>query len=676
MKVKLMLLALMLTLLAAAPSFADLSAVVVDGTATIRPTDDVSGAAEAQLFAAKNEYEPFQVVVFDSDGGSLAGVDAEVTALESKSGSAISADNVFLFREHFIYIDKPSHKPYSETTIGYWPDPLVPFVDRYFGEDRNGAPFDVPTGEKRVIWVEVYVPLDTPAGTYVGTMSVTAEGKPKVDIPITLTVWNFALPEKISLDSVFLFSCGLAYSGHVRYGGSPESRESLARMYFAEALRHRMTLDNLWCQFPPYTYDPDEQTVEIDFTAYDELVSDALDGNLIETSAEFTTARLPGASLPEEGMVLFWREWGNHFKEKGWFDKLFYYLPDEPTPDEYPYVAYLADLVHEADPELRPMVTEQFADELAGHVDIWCPDTPLFSDTYPWMPDPEIYRERQALGEEVWWYNCCSVESFFDYLSFFVDSPGIYARIFFWLTRRYHFTGVLYWQTIYAYSRTDKDMWEDAYEPNWLVNGDGTLYYPGTPDKIGGTHDIPVPSIRLKRIREGFEDYEYFRILDEMGHEAWLDEQLQRFCPKTYVWEHDTSKLYDLRRKLAEKILGTLDEQPPAVPQGLKGERDIDKATLSWSSSAKGASEYRVYAATELPNFFLATSTQKSSATVRGFGLQFDRPFWFAVSAVDEDGNESDLSEPLRLDYPSEGGEEEPEDEGESDWETSCGGCE
>ncbi|HDH96607.1 MAG TPA: DUF4091 domain-containing protein [Proteobacteria bacterium] len=503
-------------------------------------------------------------------------------------------------------------------------------------------------------------------------MTVVAEGESSVDIPITLTVWDFALPEKISLDSVFLFSCGTAYNGHIRYGGSPESKESLARMYFAEALRHRMTLANLWCQFPPYTYDSDAQTVEIDFSAYDELVSDAFDGNLIETSAEFTTARLPSPSLPDEGKVLFWRAWADHFREKGWFDKLFYYLPDEPTPDEYPYVVYLADLVHEADPELRTMVTEQFEDELAGHIDIWCPDTPLFSDTYPWLPDPAVYRERQALGEEVWWYNCCSVESFFDYLNFFVDSPGIYARIFFWLTRRYHFTGVLYWQTVYAYGRTDKDMWEDAYEPNWLVNGDGTLFYPGTPDKIGGAHDIPVPSIRLKRIREGFEDYEYFRILDEMGYGAWLDDQLERFCPKTYVWEHDTDKLYAIRRRLAEKILGTLDEEPPDVPADLEGERGPDGATLLWSPS-EGASEYRVYAATELPNFYIVARTDENTATVRGFGLQFDRPFWFAVSAVDGNGNESELSEPLRLDYPS--GEEPSEEEKESSWEMGCG-CE
>ena len=39
-------------------------------------------------------------------------------------------------------------------------------------------------------------------------------------------------------------------------------------------------------------------------------------------------------------------------------------------------------------------------------------------------------------------------------------------------------------------------------------NGDGTLFYPGTPARIGGTHDIPIESVRLKRIRDGREDYE------------------------------------------------------------------------------------------------------------------------------------------------------------------------
>lgn len=39
-------------------------------------------------------------------------------------------------------------------------------------------------------------------------------------------------------------------------------------------------------------------------------------------------------------------------------------------------------------------------------------------------------------------------------------------------------------------------------------NGEGTLFYPGRPDKIGGSDHIPVSSLRLTLIREGNEDYE------------------------------------------------------------------------------------------------------------------------------------------------------------------------
>jgi hypothetical protein len=44
-------------------------------------------------------------------------------------------------------------------------------------------------------------------------------------------------------------------------------------------------------------------------------------------------------------------------------------------------------------------------------------------------------------------------------------------------------------------------------------HGDGTLYYPGSTDRIGGTHDIPIESIRLKRYRDGAEMYTLLRQL-------------------------------------------------------------------------------------------------------------------------------------------------------------------
>ena len=54
-------------------------------------------------------------------------------------------------------------------------------------------------------------------------------------------------------------------------------------------------------------------------------------------------------------------------------------------------------------------------------------------------------------------------------------------------------------------------------------NGDGTLFYPGKVNggngapAIGGQHDIPIESIRMKRIRDGREDYEILHQLEANG---------------------------------------------------------------------------------------------------------------------------------------------------------------
>ena len=45
-------------------------------------------------------------------------------------------------------------------------------------------------------------------------------------------------------------------------------------------------------------------------------------------------------------------------------------------------------------------------------------------------------------------------------------------------------------------------------------NGDGYMLYPGTPDRIGGKTCVPIESVRLKHVRDGYEDFEYLRLLE------------------------------------------------------------------------------------------------------------------------------------------------------------------
>ena len=100
--------------------------------------------------------------------------------------------------------------------VGEWPDGLIPKVDTYVGETRNGFPFAVGAGRLQAVWVEVYVPLGTPAGTYQGTLTVRATGEAAVSVPLVLTVWNFDLPSTASLPTAFFTGHSSLVRGHYR----------------------------------------------------------------------------------------------------------------------------------------------------------------------------------------------------------------------------------------------------------------------------------------------------------------------------------------------------------------------------------------------------------------------------------------------------------------------------
>ena len=72
------------------------------------------------------------------------------------------------------------------------------------------------------------------------------------------------------------------------------------------------------------------------------------------------------------------------------------------------------------------------------------------------------------------------------------------------------------------------------------------LFYPGADAGIDG----PVPSMRLKALRDGLEDYEYLALAGDDGKE------LASTLAKSWTqWETDSAKLFAAREELAKRIL-------------------------------------------------------------------------------------------------------------------------
>src|SRR5437016_11497268 len=119
------------------------------------------------------------------------------------------------------------------------------------------------------------------------------------------------------------------------------------------------------------------------------------------------------------------------------------------------------------------------------------------------------------------------------------DSDGTRNRAMEWLSFSYDLTGELYYEMTMAYFNGDP--WVSQYQ--FGGNGDGTLFYPGTPAKIGGSTEIPVESLRLKGIRDGMEDYELLALAKKLGLGEQALQIAQGVYPHTYLSTTSTAAI-------------------------------------------------------------------------------------------------------------------------------------
>jgi hypothetical protein len=514
------------------------------------PTTPPAGRSRAIVEAARGEYEPFQILVH-ADDAALTRVRATASALSGPGRLAAPR----LYRVDYLVVRTPSS---IEGSAGPWPDPLIPDVDAYTNERRRAFPFDVPRGESRAIWVELYVPEATAPGRYQGTVTVEGDGLAPVSVPVELTVHRFTIPATSSLPVTFGMNARALPFAHPGKDGA-----RLQRLYTIAALRHRVSLHGLSFEPAPWTARPDG-TVAVDFAPYDAEVGPFLDGTADPSRARWSAfdLRIP-QKLDGRARESYVRQMVDHLRARGWLSRVFDYTWDEPSDAMLPDVRARAERLHRVAPEIPRLVTKEFTTRLDGSVDIWCPVVNYLDDKPGWtkLPVRSDYEARIARGERLWWYHACMSHGcnivggdyFTGWPSLAVDAPAVSHRIFEWLTFRYHVGGELYYNTVEAYAR-HLDPWRD--QLLFGGNGDGTLFYPGRPSTIGGESDIPVESIRLKLVREGLEDYEYLRLYGERFGRAAADELAASIAPQTYRWVHDGDRLLAARHRIAAALDG------------------------------------------------------------------------------------------------------------------------
>lgn len=532
---------------------------VVGSLTTVRPDEAVSGASSAWISAARNEFESFQVVI-SAGSARLTGMRVSLASPLTGSGGTIPADDVVIYREAYLDLETPSD---LEGGTGRWPDALVPSVDPFYGERRDAFPVNVPAGENRVAWIDVQVPPGQAPGRYDGQLVVTADGGFQATVPIRLRVREFKLPSTSTLRSAFGLYGEIcpAHYGDDCFPGE-EQGWALKSLYVRAALENRVTIDYSAFQ-PPVPYER---------AWFRQYILPLLQGRSPQNDeGEWLPVRLDGARLTsiqvDGGPYL--DDWRHEALRGGFASRAFLYACDEPNRSAqlWQECKERARDARERWHGLDVLITATLRDArdfgAAGLIDLLVPivnamhDKPgSGADEGNQRPDYDGFLERPA--NELWLYNACPSHSctgdpgtdpyWAGWPSYVIDQPAFEHRAMGFASYRYRTSGELYFAT-------DHDLqtaWIDQF--SFGGNGDGTLFYPGTPEMIGGQHDIPVESIRLKRMRDGREDFEYLSILARRGEYAQARRIARELLPTMFSADVPETEVAAARRELAHRI--------------------------------------------------------------------------------------------------------------------------
>jgi hypothetical protein len=497
---------------------------------TIPPDDAGTGTVAVSL--ARNEDEPIQLAIRSAQDTTALSIRVDVPRAASGKTLPDAAIGVVGYvpidhkTSYFRSMSPPWHRKFprkggsSDGWPGWWPDPIRP-ADTVVLRAQQTQP----------LWLTVHAPDDAQPGHYKTTIRLLdTAGAERLSLPVTITVWDFRLPDTHELAAIYDLRVG------PQWIAADSTREQATADLMRFMASRKVSPDRVQAE-PAFTREGD--AVVADFRAYDraaELYFDELHFPKSYTprlfylfgwayppkkilgeapyDAPYPYENVDRAALrPEYRRVyqaclrLYWQ----HMKEKGWADRIVLYISDEPHfTHEYirTQMKALCDMIHEVDPDI-PIYssTWRHCPDWDGYIDVWG------VGQYGCFPLDEM-KQRVNNGDRLWFTTdgqmCtdtpyCAIERLLPHYCF---AYGVEAYEFWGLTWLTYNPWEFGWHSYKRQASKPGDFFYVRYP-----NGDGFLLYPGAPVGLGH----PASTIRLEQARDGVEDFEYMTILRRLA---------------------------------------------------------------------------------------------------------------------------------------------------------------
>jgi len=484
-----------------------------------------STSQSIRLESAVNEVVSFQLA-FQGEFGSPVVHSLSVADFRQADRSIPATQCVRLYRQARLAVEDyptwylrltPHLREYRE-----YPDILIPLT-----APRGGMPIHVPVGRCEALWVDVVVPPGTEPGIYRSQVQAVYSAAARQSVELVLTVHPFSLPTTQHLPVIAGVDAGKVLRHHLEVAGRPYAPRRLAAddpsykqavEILDETVRllHDHRCSAMLTDLQPLRTLDLGGRLELDWSDYDRLVAAILDGTAFDDRIPAQAWPMPvnhrepdpqayggwGTTAYGDMLVEYLRRCVAHFDQRGWLNRHFVWIPlpePRPTASAYSQFAWLGSMILRADTRLslvcdlppqsmRPFgcVDDRYQD-ISQWVRIWAPPAGV--------ADADVLAAARAAGRRTWLQP--DRPPYSGSLSYV--APPVHARSLAWHCYR---QGL---EAIFLPRTTDWDDDGTCAEPA----SSGALLWPGKPYGL----DAPVPSIRLKRLLRGVQDYEYLWLL-------------------------------------------------------------------------------------------------------------------------------------------------------------------